>query len=228
MNDNQLSETEVRKRVLAIVAEHFGVSKDEIRSDTNFIDDPGVLYAWMLNMGDRRNQSGGKMSSRYDHRSGAGNIKMRFLAGAGMDSPWYYYHYELCIDDNEVYTIPIRGGSTLPGDVDSLRATAWWYDRRIENGVQIDDIDLRLQTTGGSLLRSSYDSYDNKERVFYRDVGGKAVELQVRGYDVTSDNEGCGSNSMRVFVTILIEDDDRDDGNGPDYDADTCVGVERL
>ena len=39
MGDNQLTETEVRERVVAIVAEHFGVSKDEITLDTNFIED---------------------------------------------------------------------------------------------------------------------------------------------------------------------------------------------
>ncbi len=196
--------------------------------NTNFIDDPGVLYAWMLNMGDRRDQSGGKKTSRYDHRTGAGNLKMRFVGGPGMDSPWYYYHYELCIDDGEVYTIPINGGNVLPDDVDSFRAVAWWYDRRIESGVQIDDIDLHLRGTGGTLLRGSSDRYDNKERVWYSDVGNKAIKLEVRGYDVTSDVEGCGSNSMRVYVTVMIEDNDRDDGDGPDYNAATCEGVETL
>ena len=196
--------------------------------NTNFIDDPGVLYAWMLNMGDRRSASGSRLNSRYDHRTGAGNLKLRFLGSAGMDSPWYYYHYETCIDDGEVYTININGGNTLANDVDSFRAVAWWYDRRIENGTNIDDIDLRLETTGGSHLYSSLDRYDNKERIFYQDVGGKAIRLKVTGYDVTSDSEGCGFNSMRVFITILIEDNDRDDGNGPAYSSSTCVGVENL
>lgn len=195
--------------------------------NTNFIDDPGVLYAWMLNMADRRNQSGGLMSTRFDHRTGAGNLRMRFVGGPGMDAPWYYKHYEMCIDDGEVYTININGGNTLSGDVDSFRAVAWWYDRRIETATLIDDIDLRLKTTAGATLRSSLDRDDNKERIYYNDIGGKAVKLEVRGFDVTSDSEGCGSNSMRVFVTILVEDDDRDDADGPAL-SNTCVGVDRL
>jgi hypothetical protein len=195
---------------------------------TNFIDDPGVLYAWMLNMGDRRNQSGTQMTSRFDHRTGAGNIKMRFIGAPGLDAPYYWYHYEACISDGEIYTININDGNVLSADVDSLRAVAWWYDRRIENGTDIDDIDLRLKTVAGSTLRSSVDSYDNKERVFYNDVGGQAVKLEVSGFDVTSDSEGCGANSMRVFITVLVEDDDRDDADGPAYDAVTCEGVETL
>lgn len=196
--------------------------------NSNFIDDPGVLYAWMLNMGDRRDQNGDQMATRYDHRTGAGNIKMRFLGGPGMDAPYYLYHYEMCVDDGEVYTIPINNSQVLSADVDSLRAVAWWYDRRIESAVQIDDIDLQLRGTGGTLIRGSMDSYDNKERIYYNDLGGKAVKLEVRGYDVSSDSEGCGSNSMRVFVTIMIEDDDRDDFDGPSYDPATCEGVENL
>ncbi len=196
--------------------------------NTNFIDDPGVLYAWMLNMADRRNQYGSLMSSHFDHRTGAGNLRMRFVGNPGMDAPWYFYHYDTCIDDGEVYSLDINGGLPLAGDIDSLRAVAWWYDRRIEDGVAVDDIDLSLKTTAGALLNSSYDAFDNKERVFYQDVGGMAVKLELSGYHVTSDVEGCGSNSMRVFVTVMVEDNDRDDGDGPSYDPATCVGTDRL
>ena len=58
-----------------------------------------------------------------------------------------------------------------------------------------------------------------------------AVELRLTGWNITSDGEGCGTNSMRVWVTALIEDDDRDDGDGPGYvtvGTNACEGVKPL
>jgi len=193
---------------------------------TNFIDDPGVLYTWMLNMGDRRSQTGSLMTSRYDHRTGAGNIRMRFLGAAGMELPWEAHHLELCVGEGEVITIPLSSG--LPVAADSIRATAWWYDRRIEDGTTIDNIDLQLRV--GTSVRESNDSLDNKERVYFTGINNRPVSLDVFGANVTSDVEGCGANRMRVFVTIIAEDDDRNtpaDG-GPNLDATTCIGVDRL
>ncbi len=196
--------------------------------NTNVLDDPGFVYAWMLNMGDRRRADGLQTSARFDHRTGAGNLKMRFIGNAGMDAPYYWYHYETCIDDGNINTLMINDGEPLSADVDSFRAVAWWYDRRIEDGIAIDNLNLRLKTTSGTLLGSSTDAWDNKERIYSSVVGDKAVKLEIEGAEVTSDVEGCGTNSMRVFVTILIEDDDRDDGDGPTYDENSCLGVERL
>jgi hypothetical protein len=196
---------------------------------SNSVDDPGYLYAWMLNAGDR-GQAGTstKKTALFDHRMGAGRTNVRFVGNPGLDTPWWWYQYELCVDDATTVTLTLNGGSALSSDADSIRATAWWYDRRIEAGTQIDDIDLRLKKTDGTLLISSLSAYDNKERVYYGSPGSKALKLEVVGTDVTSDGEGCGTNSMRVWVTILIEDDDRDDGDGPDFDPFTCEGVDVL
>lgn len=95
----------------------------------------------------------------------------------------------------------------------------------------MDNVDLYLRKTDGTLLRASQHFFDNKERVFYNDVGGMAVELRLTGWNITSDGEGCGTNSMRVWVTALIEDDDRDDGDGPGYvtvGTNACEGVKPL
>ncbi len=178
---------------------------------TNFIDDPGILYAWMLNMGDRRTASGSKMTSRFDHRTGAGNINMRFFNNANMDGPWGAADYIVNVQDGNHYDIVLNNGNALPSEVDAFRAVAWWYDRRIEQNIQIDNIDLLLMTTGGTPLRSSYDGYDNKERVYYSPVGSKAIKLRVSGTDVTADDAGCGQNCMPVYVTLIYEDNARDD-----------------
>jgi hypothetical protein len=192
---------------------------------TDFIDDPGVLYAWMLNMADRTQQGGAKLTTRFDHRLGAGKVNARFIGSPGMDAPWFFAHYELCIGHNEVHTITFDNVSS---DIDSLRAVAWWYDRRLETQPLIDDVDLALKESVGTPIAASDDAYDNKERIYSDAVGGKSVKLEVIGYNVTSDGEGCGTNAMRVYVTILAEDDDRDDGDGPSYDAITCEGVQTL
>ena len=196
----------------------------------NTIDDPGYLYAWMLNSADRQGIDGGylKLNSEYDHRFGAGRLNLRMVSSEGMDGPWSWGHWEVCVDHGEVVTLTINGGTSLPGDVDSVRATAWWYDRRFNNGLGPDNINLRLKETDNTLLVQSNSFYDNKERVYYNDVGGLAIKLELHGATVQADNEGCGTNSMRVWVTLLYEDDDRDDGNGPTYNSTNCHGVQTL
>ena len=198
---------------------------------SDYIDNPGSLYTWMLLMGDRANRYGWKNVAKYDHRTGAGQLKMRSLSAAGLDAPAIIYNYEVCVGDGQ--TVKLDIGGYLSSDFESITATAWWYDSNFHssacasNTACVDDIDLRLyDESGPTLLRSSADGYDNKERVYYKDMGGRDLELWLVGSDVTSDSEGCGTNSMRVFVSVLAEDDDRDDTDGPTYNTSTCEGVE--
>lgn len=188
------------------------------------IDDPGLLFAWMLNMGDRRGGSG-DLSAQFDPRWGAGRIRMRMPNAAGMDTPYYVYSGWTCVDDGEVYTLPINGGNPLSADVDDMKVSIWWYDRRLENGTPIDDIDLAVRTTAGAYVRGSTDPADNKERVHVAPQG-RALEVEIVGADVTSDVEGCGTDSMKVFYQVMIEDRDRDDVEGPHWDPVACQGVE--
>ncbi len=39
--------------------------------------------------------------------------------------------------------------------------------------------------------------------------------VAVQGYSVTADNEGCGSNKMKVYYAYFYEDSARDDVDGP-------------
>lgn len=181
---------------------------------SDLIDQPGVLFAQMLMMGDRQGQSG-TMSSGFDSLWGSGRLQMRKLDSDGLDGPWGWGTGYTCVDDGETVTLSVNGGATLSSDVDYLKAVAYWMDPRHEKGRSVSDIDLRLKTTGGTTLRSSLDYYDNKERVFSRGVGGSAVKLELDGWDVKTDSTACGRNSMLVYYAWFYEDDDRDDSDGP-------------
>ena len=193
----------------------------------DLIDDPGVLTAWMLLSGDR-SKDGGKLTANFDKRWGAGRLRLRMLNGPGMDAPWYYASGWTCVDDNEEVFLSIAGGDVLSSDIDAARAVIWWYDRRLENGTKIDDVDLAWVRSDGTTLVNSVSGNDNRERVHLSGAGNKALSLKLTGFDVTADDAGCGSNSMKVFFAALLEDSDRDDDNGPEWSAASCAGVEPM
>lgn len=62
---------------------------------------------------------------------------------------------------------------------------------------------------------TSFSSTDNKERVYYSDPGGMLIDLAIVGFDVSSDDSGCGTNSQKVYFSYFYEDSDRDDLLGP-------------
>ena len=55
-------------------------------------------------------------------------------------------------------------------------------------------------------------------------LSGRTFRLKITGADVTSDDAGCGTDSMRVHLAYFWEDSARDDasggGIGPNYDID--------
>jgi len=67
--------------------------KNEVNDD---IDNPGLLFANLLLMGDRQSQSG-KLTSRFDSQWGAGRLKMRRYDDAGMDGPWSWGDGWTCV-----------------------------------------------------------------------------------------------------------------------------------
>lgn len=184
-------------------------------NNSNFVDNPGVLFANMLLMGDRQGESG-KLSTGFDALFGAGRMKMRLATAAGMDAPALWKTGWACVGDGAVFTVPVNSGAKLSAAVNDFKAVLFWYDRRHETGAAIDDLDLELHTVGGTTpLKSSADQWDNKERVYHSAIGGQAVELRIVGYNVTADVEGCGNNSQLVYYAYFYEDDARDDPEGP-------------
>lgn len=194
--------------------------QDEI---SMFVNHPGVLYAHLLLMGDRTTE-GGFNTSGFSNLWGAGRLQARKFDDAGMDAPWERATDYVCIDDGQNYYVYLNGGSPIPADAGTIKAALWWYDRRHESGTDIDDIDLRLEedvTGSGAWVTRviSVNHYDNKEFVYALSTpsqfDGHKARLKISGYDVTSDGEGCGTNSMKVYYAYFWEDDDRDDADGP-------------
>lgn len=181
---------------------------------SNLIDSPGMLYVNMLMMGDRQGASG-KLTSQFDNLYGAGRMMMRMFTNSGIDAPGAWASNFVCVGQDEVVTIPINSGNIID-EADIFKAAVYWYDRRHAKGVAIDDIDLDLTyvSNGNSLVHSA-SSYDNKERVFYQGISNKAVQLEISGYTVTADDEGCGTNKQRVYYAYFYEDDARNDADGP-------------
>lgn len=186
------------------------------------IDQPGSMAVSLLLMGDRQSRVGGKLTFGFDPLWGAGRLKMRKADAGGLDAPAIWKIGSACIEQNETFTVPINSGLALSNTVNDFKAAIYWYDRRHELGTAIDDIDLYLRTTALTDLEYSTATSDEKERVYHGSIGGNAIQLDIVGYDVTADNEGCGANSMRVYWSYFYEDDARDDADGP-----TLAEIER-
>lgn len=189
---------------------------DQIRSTYGTILDgnPGGLHVNLLLLGDRFSDTG-KLFAGYDNLYGAGRLKARRADNSGMDAPWAWYTGAVCVGHQESVDVVINGGAPLPSAVDVFKGAIWWYDRRHENGTAIDDIDLYLKRPNGAIVASSTGLDEERERVFSTGVAGNAVKLEIRGYSVTADDEGCGSNKMKVYYAYFYEDSARDDGDGP-------------
>lgn len=193
-----------------------------VNGGSTTIDEPGSMAVSLLLMGDRQSRVGGKLTFGYDLLWGAGRLKMRKADAGGLDAPAIWKIGSACIEQNETFTVPINGGVALSSAVNDFKAVIYWYDRRHELGTAIDDIDLYLRTTALTNLEYSTSSSDEKERVYHGAIGGNAIQLDIVGYSVTADNEGCGANSMRVYWSYFYEDDARNDPEGP-----TLAEIER-
>jgi hypothetical protein len=196
---------------------------------SNFIDNPGSLYASMLLMGDRQGTSG-KLLGSPDHRWGAGRMRMRMFNSAGMDAPWHWFNGWTCVADNEVVDFPIAEGAVLSRDVDVLKAAAYWYDTRHDGSDlsgatgTVANVNMRLVDAATDLtIVTDPDGFDNKARLFGEGVGGKRVTLRITGQNVLGHNDPvCGSDAMRVFFTHFAEDSSR---NSLAYDPATGAGI---
>ena len=188
---------------------------------SSWIENPGAIYANLLLMGDGQGVNGLSQYERYNSMWGAGRMHMRMFNDAGMDAPWGYGRYSTCVDDGETVSFNI---GRLAAGTQVFNAVAYWYDRTHPYDGFIDDIDLRIRIRrddGSTWTRSSLAVYENKERVRgllptntdRTTTTGHTIELH--GYDVDADHEGCGTNSMRVYIAWYFEDTRRDDADGP-------------
>jgi hypothetical protein len=176
------------------------------------IDDPGILYANMLLMGDRTRESGSRMTLDFDPLWGAGKLRLRAFDGTGLDGPASWSTGSTCVDDGATVSVNV-GSGVLSSAVDVIRAVIWWYDGRYHDNVDNDNINLRLTYDSGGTnhLVAIGDTLDNRQRIHHvPTVSGVQYKIKLVGSDVTADNEGCGTNSMRVFYSYFTEDSARE------------------
>lgn len=195
----------------------------------NDIDDPGVLTANLLLMGDREAEGTGKHSSGYSNLWGSGRFKMRRWDDEGLDAPAGFEDFVTCIDDGTSYYHAINGGQAIPADANALKAVVYFYDPHDEWGYPVDDITLSLiENVGGYWYTrvSDTNTTDEKKRVFWDSfTGNNEWYLEISGDDVDTDSTSCGTDSMLVYVALFWEDSDRDDvnhavPNGPGTNTD--------
>ncbi len=193
------------------------------------IDDPWILTAHMLLMGDRQsidqNGNGFKTATGFDNVWGAGRLKMRKFDDAGMDDPWGYATVTTCIGDGNNYYVPDANGMLIPASVDAFKAVLFYYDWRHEQGTSIDRVNLTLQKknpdgTWSDLITDTGD-YDEKKRIFYNHFYNDTYyRIRIQGESVTCDYCLCGTNSMRAVLAYFYEDSARDDADGPNASID--------
>jgi hypothetical protein len=201
----------------------------------SLVDDPGIMYANLLLQGDGLKTLGGSESYQrtgFDNLYGAGRFRMRAFDGTGMDQPAGWETGSWCIADGAVQYMDLYFGNAMPSGVDYIKGTAWWYDKDHDHAKigGHDTYDMSIQQYTGSPLtwtiRDMDSSKDSRKRVFYEgselENGGSRWRIAIRGKTVVSDNEGCGTNSNRVYYAFYWEDNERDDGN----DVDTYVRPE--
>lgn len=188
------------------------------------IDDPGILYANLLLMGDRTQEgTSTKLTEGYDPLWGAGKLRLRMFDEQGMDGPWAWGDGSVCVDDGANYYVPIAS-SALSGDVNVLRVVAWWYDRRHDDSATstVDSVSMEVRRystwvvpplpMSGTVVADDSGT-DNKLRVHISNPpSGDYYRILFSGDDVTSDGEGCGTDSMRVYYAWFYEDSDREAG----------------
>lgn len=124
---------------------------------------------------------------KYGSRPCPGNsgVGSRVIGTVPLDAA-----YDHALMEPEVRVLVAGGGRTTQ---------EWLHDlhRRVEG----------LETR--AIVRTS-DSDDNKHRVYLADPTTDAYRLRVTGVDVSSDVEGCGTDSMLIYHAWMYEDQDRD------------------
>ena len=183
---------------------------------SRFIYDPSVLYVNMLLMGDRYNGSG-YQTAQFNNLWGAGKLRLRRFDM--MDAPARWETGNVCVDDGTAVTIDLSD-KEIPhktGGVDFVKVVAWWYDHRHDSGTDHDKIDMELfgDYVGGAGAPATWTSSNDNKLMIHHSLTGYSSDwkwhVRLEGRDVTSDAEGCGTNSALVYYALIWEDQDRNE-----------------
>jgi hypothetical protein len=180
---------------------------------STLIDDPGILYANMLLWGDRTYETIGFSTSGYSGLWGAGKLRLR--APVNLDPPSRWATGRTCLPASGEFTHVMTPGGPLSPNVDVMRLVVWWYDHRHDSGTDNDTIrlwiDKRLPPATTWTVHVSTSITDDNRKRYHEDFPASGYEYRFRldPISVTSDVEGCGSNSAFVHWAYFWEGSDR-------------------
>lgn len=189
----------------------------------SMINEPGLLYANLLLMGDRASGATTTVPQTsptnigYNNLWGAGQLRLRKYNAEGLDNPARYGSGKVCVGFTQMVDIDLTPSGPMDDDVDIIKAVAWWYDHRHDDlgGPDNDNLSMTLLRDGLPVVLDA--SPDNRLRVVdTAPVAGSSYTLRLTGSDVSSDVEGCGTNSTMVYYAYLWEDGDRETGEDPE------------
>jgi len=142
-----------------------------------------------------------------------------------LDAPADYDDATFCVWNGNNSYYPNANGMLIPSSVNVLKAVAFYYDWRHEQGTSIDRVSLALERKNQdgtwTVLNSDTSSYEEKKRIiWYYFYNNTYYRFRLQGQNVTCDSCACGTNAMRVHLAYFYEDSARDDAEGPDGTID--------
>ena len=165
---------------------------------SRLIEDPGIAMVNALVRGDGRGATGIGLSTDL----GAGILEMSMTHSPYLTPSWGWGTGRVCVRDNQDVLLPIR--DDMPGDVERLRAVAWWYDQHNRRR----HIDLAILEDG--VVTGQDTSDDVKKRVHLRYgseiEAGADYQLRLRGRDIRGSDPQCGSRQRLVYWAFLYAD----------------------
>lgn len=104
--------------------------------------------------------------------------------------------------------------SDVTNDVDVMKAVAYLYDSRHDDGTDHDKVWMSLmrESSPGAWTPVKSDfSTDNKSRAFIYDPAPGRYAIRLTGVNVSANGEGgCGEDEMLVWYSYMHEDSDRE------------------
>jgi len=201
----------------------------------------GNLYSGLLLMGDDIKQwaivSGVPIqfpqtrdhdNPEVDRWAGMGRVAFRTYGAAGMDAPHRTRVHRSVLADGDQTIIPANPqqgiNTALPADVERLEAVVWWFEPNLAClppdylGCQ-PPADLTVQLCSGTTCYDSNSTAPGPRRLIAPSpAGGSAWEVRVSGLSIPDSEDPdylFGQDKREIHVTILWEDRDRDDADGP-------------
>jgi len=178
------------------------------------MDDPGILYANLLLMGDMFSFTAtpSLVTKGYDNLTGAGRLRLRRFDNTMLKAPMAWSTGSRCVLNGQSTTIILAGGA-LHSDVDVVKATAYFYDLDHDQGGDLSDVDMFLEREAypGFWLQIKADtSADHKKRVAeLAPATGVRYRLRFHGTNISNTGGPCGPNSQNIKWAYFFESSDR-------------------